>query len=400
MSHPGNAATSRDELRGSNLAAIFGLIHREGPIARNRLATTTGLSAATVTSLTADLIRTGLVYEAEEGVSIKAGRKPILLEVNYDHAHVVGVKLSAETITVALTNLHAEIKGSACISLVSHAPEAVAEVIADGVRKLAEDSDLSTGELAGLCLSLPGIVDSETGRVRHSPLPSWSEAPLAELVGTRLALPVMVENDVNALAVAEAWFGSGRDHLDFLVVTLGRGVGLGIVLNGSVYRGPHGGAGEFGHTVFSCSQDGHTETVEDRLSDDAILREARLRFGPATTPTSVPELVALAAEGNATAQDLLAVVGTALGVALSTLVNIFAPTLIVLSGESACAAPFLLPTARLSLRQHSFGDLGDTPDIVVEPLGDEAWARGAAGLAASRYLAKASILEVIHQHAR
>ncbi len=400
MPHPGNTATSRDELRRSNLAAIFGLIHREGPIARNQLARTTGLSAATVTSLTADLIRTGLVYEAEEGVSIKAGRKPILLEVNYDHAHVVGVKLSAETITVALTNLHAEIRASARISLENHAPASVAGVIADGVRRLAEEAGVPTNELVGLCLSLPGIVDNETGRVRHSPLPSWSEAPLADLVGKRLAMPVSVENDVNALAVAEAWFGSGRDHLDFLVVTLGRGVGLGIVLNGSVYRGPLGGAGEFGHSVLSFSVGGHTETVEDQLSDDAILREARLRFGPAEAPASIPELVALAAAENQTARDVLAVTGTTLGVALSTLVNILAPNLIVLSGESACAAPFLLPTARLSLRRHSFGDLADTLDIVVEPLGDEAWARGAAGLAASRYLSNASILEVIHQHTR
>ena len=225
MPRPGTGATSREDLRRKNLAAIFDAIHRVGPVSRTDLATTLGLSPATVSSITADLIRTGMVYEAEQGVSSRAGRKPILLDIDYDHDFVVGAKLSATTLTVAITNLRAEVRVARDAALADHAPEDVADVIARTVHAAARAAGLEEAALAGMCLSVPGIVDAATGRVRHSPLPAWCQAPLADLVHDRLAIPVMIENDVNALAVAEAWFGAGSDHADFLVVTLGRGVG-------------------------------------------------------------------------------------------------------------------------------------------------------------------------------
>ncbi len=398
MPRPGTGATSREDLRRKNLAAIFDAIHRVGPVSRTDLANTLGLSPATVSSITADLIRTGMVYEAEQGVSSRAGRKPILLDIDYDHDFVVGAKLSATTLTVAITNLRAEVRVARDAALADHAPEDVADVIARTVHAAARAAGLEEAALAGMCLSVPGIVDAATGRVRHSPLPAWCQAPLADLVHDRLAIPVMIENDVNALAVAEAWFGAGSDHADFLVVTLGRGVGLGIVLDGHVYRGPAGGAGEFGHTVLSLAEDGTVTTVEDLLSDEALLRRARGLLRETDAPAHMPALLALAHAGEGPARQILARAGTELGVALSTLVNIFAPTLLVLGGESVGAAPFLLPSARAALQRYAFGDLATTLEIVVEPWGDDAWARGAAGLAASRYLSETGARGVIRKH--
>ena len=203
------------------------------------------------------------------------GRRAILLEVDYGHALVAGVKVSNAAVTCAVTKLNAEVVTTAVQSLPHTEPETVAAVTLKTLSKLAEKA----GRFSAVGVILPGIVDHDQQTVRHSPLLGWAQLPFGQGLEARLGVQVTVENDVNALALAQAWFGYGQDHDSFLVVTLGRGVGLGIVLNGEIYRGPSGGAGEFGHVLVDPagpdSQHAKRGTLETYLSDDALLREAR-----------------------------------------------------------------------------------------------------------------------------
>lgn len=391
MTRLGATATTREDLRTRNLRAVLDAIHHHGPVSRSALRDRLGLSGASLTSLSGDLIEAGLVIEAEEGRSDRAGRKPILLAVDYGHAHVVGVKVAESVATLAVTNLRAEVLATARVELPDRTPAAIADTLAAGLDRLVVGLATPPGGLVGVGLSLPGIVDPDAGAVRHSPYDAWNGVPFADMLAARTGVPTLLENDVNAFAAAEAWFGAGRGHDDFLVVTLGRGVGLGIVIGGTVYRGPHGGAGEFGHAPFGCDADGELRTVEDVLSDAAIVRAARSHAAAGDDLGTAEAVIAAADAGDEAPRLALESAGTALGLALAALVNVFAPTLVVLGGEGVRAAHHLLAPARDALSEAAFGDLGQRVELVVDAWDDDAWARGAAGLAASRYLATVSV---------
>src|SRR5690625_171407 len=223
-----NPAGVRDLMRARNQREVFEEVHRLGQVSRAEIAANLHLSPATVTNITSDLIARGLLFEAREAEGGGVGRRAILLEVNYDHGEVAGAKLSNAGITCAVTNLNAEVKRTGFRELRSTEPAVVVEAVAG----LLEEMEV--GDLAALGISLPGTVDQDGNRVTYSPLLGWQDVPVAQLLEERLTVPVTVENDVNALAMGEAWFGYGRGHDSFLVVTLGRGVGLGIVLDGQI----------------------------------------------------------------------------------------------------------------------------------------------------------------------
>jgi N-acetylglucosamine repressor len=389
MSRTTTLALGREHIRSLNQSAVINAIHRHGRISRSDLAAELRLSPAAVTAITSAFISEGLVFEAEQGESTTVGRKPILLEINYSHAFAFGVKVSNAAVTTVLTNLKAEVINGRTYRLAQHDVSTVLQTITDATCELQERFAIPPTKLIGLGINLPGIVEHHSGRVRHSPLLGWYDVPFAELLGRRLGLPVLVENDVDALAAAEAWFGLGSQHDTFLVVTLGRGVGLGIVIDGRVYRGPHGGAGEFGHITVTPPPrlSPVPGPLERFLADEALLAQARARIPHFPSDAKPEDLTCLGHEGHAEALELFTDAGVTLGFALSYLVNIFAPTLIILSGEGVRNAPFLLPHARTALAAHSFGDLAEQLTITVDTWGDDAWARGAAGLVASRYFA-------------
>lgn len=380
------AALGREKIRPQNQGAILSAIHRRGHIARNVLAKELQLHAATVTSLTGSLIKAGLVFEEREGSSSTAGRKPILLAINYNYAHVIGVKVSNTLVTAVLTDLKSDVMATEITPIAQHDPDRVLQVVSDTVAKLKARVDT---KLVGLGVSLPGIVDYQSGTVRYSQLLGWKDIPFARMLEVQLDLPVLVENDVNALAAAEAWFGSGKQHDDFLVVTLGRGVGLGIVMNGAVYRSKRGGAGEFGHTVIDRagphSAQAQRGSVEAYLSDRALLDQAAAHIADFPVDATPDTLVAYARRGDPGALAVYANAGDILGLALSNLVNIFAPSLLILSGEGIRAADFFVPAMHTSLAAHAFGDLAEGLEVAVEDWGDDAWARGAASMAAGRF---------------
>lgn len=379
-------AGARDQMRARNQLEVFEEVHLRGPVSRVDIAAALNLSPATVTNITSDLIARGLLFEAREAEAVGVGRRAILLEVDYAAAEVAGVKLSNGGITCAITNLNAEVSRTGFRPLQEARPQAVVRAVKELL------GELNATRISSLGISLPGMVADDGSTVVYSPLLEWADVPFGRMLEDELGVPVAVENDVNALALAEAWFGYGRSHGSFLVVTLGRGVGLGIVLGGEVYRGPRGGAGEFGHIVLDPNgpEAAHARrgSVEAYLSDDALLRAAVERVAALPAGAGIEDLTDLALAGDDAAKELFHTAGTVLGRALSILVNIFAPSLIILSGEGMRAADLFVPATRSELESVSFGDLGRQVELIVHSWGDDAWARGAASLAASGHLVR------------
>ena len=372
-------SASRELMREINQALVLGIIRDQGPIARTEIAERARLSPATVSGITGELLERGLVYEHEVGTST-GGRRPILLALNPRAGFVLGAKLTETQIVAALTDLGPEIVEQRSVPLgPDHRPEAVAATLAGLVADLRAAHP--AGRILGLGLGMAGAIDRRAGTCRFSPFLGWRDVPLRDLLEARLGLPVAVENDVNTLALAEQWFGSGQGVNDFLVVTLGRGVGLGMVLDGRLYRGGRGAGGEFGHLTIDpagppcdCGKRGCLEAL---VADPALTRAAASALG---REIGLAEAAALARAGEPAARAVFVGAGQTLGLALAHLVNVFNPTLLIVGGEGVQTLDLLLDPLAAALAANCFDGFFADLRLVVEPWGDDAWARGAAGL--------------------
>jgi predicted NBD/HSP70 family sugar kinase len=375
---------NRELIRDINRSAVLNLIKTEESISRAEIARRSGLSPATVTGIVSQLIEEGLVYEKEEGDS-RGGRKPILLALNKKGGYVVGIKLMSDHAIGALTDLEATIITKQVGDFEGHSIEEVLDTLETLVGKLR--GKIESDQLLGVGIGLPGLVDADRGILKQSPFFQWFDVPLVEHLESRLGLPVYVDNDVNTLTLVEQLFGDWQDVENFILVTIGRGVGLGIVVNGNLYRGAKGGGGEFGHTVIdpngplcACGKRGCLETF---VADPALLRLAGEAVARGEIPGEVNEvedLFELAHKGNQTAKEIYTQAGQKLGWGIANLINVLSPEIVIISGEGARAGDLIFKPMREAIKVHVMPGLSDSFEIHVDPWEDDDWARGAASL--------------------
>ena len=377
---------NRDLIRAINRSHVLNTIKLYGPIGRAEIARRTSLSPATVTSITAKLISQGLILEKSAGDS-SGGRPPILLVINPKGAYVVGIKLTETHAICALTDLEAFILAKSSMSLSGHDPAQVVDELARMVTSFIREQRITKKQLLGVGVGLAGIIDAENGILRQSPIYGWSNVPLRDMLQSKLHIPVYIENDVNTLTVTERWFGPGQGLDHFLTVTVGRGVGLGIVANGQFYRGQTGGAGEFGHTTINpegplcdCGKRG---CLEAYVGDPGLVRlaqESAARGELSAKVQNVDDLLSLAHNGDSGAIQIFDKAGRILGIGVANLINLFNPKKIIISGEGTREGDFLFLPMKESIQKNTMPGLFDPNIVEIAPWGDDAWARGAAGL--------------------
>ena len=387
---PASSKASRDLIRDINQSLLLNLIQSSGPISRADLARRSKLSPATVSGIVNLLVVDGLVVEKAVGDS-QGGRPPIMLALNPDAGYVVGVKLTEDNVVTALTDLNAQVRHRLTMPLSGvDSPEIVADALSQAVSQLLRASGVSRARLRGVGVGMAGMIDAAGGVLRYSPIFGWRNIPIRQMLHKRLKVPVYLDNDVNTLTMAEKWFGAGRGVDDFLVVTIGRGIGMGIVVRGQFYRGSNGGGGEFGHTVMDpdgpvcgCGKHGCLEAF---ASDPALLRDAQQAIATGelkglTRRTLTIERLLEAAQGNnEIAKRIFADAGRRLGMSLANLINIFNPKLILISGEGVRNGDLMFAPMHEAIRCFAVPELLSDVEIRIEPLGDDAWARGAASL--------------------
>jgi predicted NBD/HSP70 family sugar kinase len=319
---------------------------------------------------------------------------------------VVGAKVMEDSLVAVVTDLDAEViaqrtsKGPHLYSEASGPHETTPLEVVDRVAALVDevvaDAGIDRADILGVGLGLAGIVDSNAGVCRYSPFLGWRDVNLVEPLTSMLGLNVYLENDVNSLTIAEQWFGHGRGHDHFVVVTVGRGIGVGLVLNGRFYGGHEGGVGELGHItvapggpVCECGRQGCLEVM---ASDQALIAAAQdaIDAGELVGPVdaedvTVEALVAAADGGDAVAQALLAESGRWLGVGLAVIVNLLNPELIIVAGEGVEAGDWRLDPMRVAMGDGRFDRLGANTRLVLESSGDVTWARGAACVVLSEF---------------
>jgi N-acetylglucosamine repressor len=380
---------NRDLVKAMNRNLILNMIRQYGPLSRTQLTEISRLSAGAVSQISNELCDENWVVSAGESAST-GGRRPEMLRLNPTAGCVVGLKLMEDRLVCALTDLEGQVLTYTEAAMVyDHSVQTVSQKLAEIVRQTIQSAAMPWEKVLGVGIGLAGIIEHEYGLVHHSPYFHWRDVPLADLVAAQIDLPVYLENDVNTLTLAEQLFGIGRDIENFVLVTVGRGIGMGMILNHQLYQGLRGGVGELGHiTVIpdgpacDCGKRGCLEAI---AADPAVLRYVQnaLQEGRSSTLTSeanFPEVIVAAEEGDSLAKEALAHSGAYLGLGISMIVNMLHPALIVISGEGVKAGEARLAPAFAALREHTFSGLLEGVEIITQEADDQTWARGAASL--------------------
>lgn len=374
-------------VRALNRRLILNHIRQSGPVSRARLAEITGLSPAAVTAVTAELIADQFLFERALGES-SGGRPPILLDLAVKAHYAVGLKLTESRLIAVLTDLSTQVIEQASLNLEHHDPAYIAD-LADGIsRELLERVQASRERLIGVGLGLAGVVDASSGVCLSSPYLGWRGVPIADLIRERLGASVWIDNDVNAFAAAERLFGHGKRAQNFVVVTVGRGIGSGLVLGGEVYRGRDGGAGEFGHTLSEpggrACECGNQGCLEAYASEPALVDRYNGRVTKKNAVRDIHGFLERAGRGDKVSLGLLEDAGCRVGRGLANLVNLLNPELIVIGGEGVRLGEAFFGPLRRTMHDHAFNGLAENLPIFIDAWGDDAWARGAAALAVQR----------------
>jgi N-acetylglucosamine repressor len=378
---PDSQRASRSLLRDLNVSLIIELVRRADSISRADLARQSLLSAPTVSTIVDKLLARGILIEVSTAPS-SGGRPPVLLSVDPKAGYVIGIKLRGDGLTTVVCDLAAQIVATQelHVPLVGD-PVAAIHAVEIEVKRALRNAKVPRSKVLGVGIGLSGIIETSSGTCNFSHLLQWRDVELAEPLRRRLDMPVWVDNDVNTLAVAEKWAGDAHDARDFVTLTVGRGIGLGIVIDRSLYRGANGATGEFGHMIVepggSKCECGRFGCLEAMVGEDALRRRVGERHG---RQLSRDELIALVVAGDDATLEVIESAGRKLGLAVANMITLLNPEMLIICGEGTELGSHFLDPIVTAVREQTFADLGRWLEIKVQRWGDEAWAVGAATL--------------------
>lgn len=374
-------------IRSANAVSVLRTLYAHGDLSRTRLAGLTKMSPATITRITAELTAKGLIAEVGREAS-QGGRKAILLHLNDRRICAGGLQILRDRVDLALADLRGEILVKRSFRPYSLEPPEMVREIAREFHLLLADSGTPGENVLGVGAAVTGIVDSAQGMLLRSTALGWRMVPVAGLLEEALGFPATVENDANAAALAEVWFGRGKDVSSLLFITTDRGVGMGIIQEGRLLGGARGMAGEIGHIPLSpdghpcrCGQRGCLETY---LFLPDVLRRYRELGGEETGDGGI--LFARARAGEPAATQVVEASARALGTVASFAAGLLDPDLIVIGGLWGRLAPDFLVQAGLYCREAlAGGGLPSSAPLVGSGLGEDVDLRGAIGLVVNRW---------------
>jgi len=369
-------------------------IRLAGHIPRIELADRTEISRATVTTITAEFLKNGLIEEvARTESNARRGRPRVDLRIRGAAHLVVGVKVSSRTMSLVMQDFEGTQLAALKTGLAStvFSPADLAAEIRNAVGELADSAGYNASDVSGVGVGISGIVQATSGFVYWSPSLNARNVEFGTQLSDTLGTPAFIDNDANLVAMAEKTIGLGRAHTDFIVVTIESGVGMGLVIGGELYRGTRGCGAEFGHTkvhldgaLCRCGQRG---CLEAYVGDYALLREAMTMPGAdpgADASASIEALLNAARGGDVTAHSIVKRAGRMFAMGLANLVNIFDPQLIILAGEQMQFDHLYAENVIAEMRKSIVQIDKPPPEVVIHEWGDQMWAHGAAAYALDR----------------
>ncbi|MEU2604325.1 ROK family transcriptional regulator [Streptomyces albus] len=371
---------SQSSLHRANLERVVRAVRMAGSLTQAEIARTTGLSAATVSNIVRELKDAGTV---EVTPTSSGGRRARAVSLSADAGIVVGVDFGHSHLRVAVGNLaHTVLAEEAEPIDVDASADQGLDRAEHLVRHLVEKSGISPSKIIGVGLGVPGPIDMETGVLGSTAiLPGWvGTNPRDELAG-RLGVPVYVDNDANLGALGEQVWGAGHGARDLAYIKVASGVGAGLVINGQIYRGPGGTAGEIGHITLDESgpvcRCGNRGCLETFTAARYVLPLLHSSHGTDLTMTRV---VQLAAEGDPGCRRVLADIGRHIGSGVASLCNLLNPSRVVLGGDLADAGDLVLDPVRDSVARYAIPSAARRLTVLPGELDTRAEVLGALAL--------------------
>jgi N-acetylglucosamine repressor len=359
------------------------------------------LSTPKIISLLNELKAEGLIEELGPGSS-SGGRRPNLYGNRDDAFYIIGISINIYKTSVSIFNAkNQKISDNNTLSLtISHGPSII-DPIVEFTLKIIEEKQIPRDKILGVGIEMPGMVDSETGINKTYMI---SDKPVAQVFSEKFGMKVLIENDAKTRAFAELRFGLARHRSNVLVMHIDWGIGLGIIVNGKLYKGRDGFAGEFGHLpmvdngiLCKCGKQGCLETIASGTAIARMVREG-LKAGRSSflgqlvdedlDKIEIQKVVQAALMGDQYSISILANVGHWLGKGFAYLIQIFNPELIILGGRMSEASQFILPPIQQSIQIFCNPELGSEIDIKVSELGSQAGILGIAALLLEHVLDK------------
>ena len=384
-------------VRKLNNNIIIEILRKEAPVSRANLSAMTGLNRSTVSSIIDELIDGSWVRETSFQTD-KIGRPGLLLEINPQGGFVIGVEIGVDFLLCLVINFSAEVIWKKHIET---NPEDGQVVILQQAFELAgeaiEFSKKEYGRCLGIGIAIPALVDVQNGIVKLAPNLKWENVPLRLIWNQQFHYPVFVENDGNAAALGEHYFGAARGINNLIYIAAGYGLGSGIMVDGKVLRGNKGYASEVGHMTYdpdgalcSCGKRGCYETVIGPRAVIESVRKLIREKGPDKTSIKISDngrntinydaVVNAAMENDPIAIDALKDVGSKLGLVVSHLVNIFDPKIVILGGALNYAKDFIQPAVSKVVKENALQLCQEDLEITNSYLGQESSVMGAIGL--------------------
>ena len=396
-------ATTVRAMREANRSLILNYLREHGPLARVSISRRTGLSRTTVSSIVDALIKEGLVREGStQNAARSGGRRAILVHFNESAGTVLGVDMGRSHLIIVATNLAAEVVARHSGGFdATQGPEVCLPLLVAELNRFVERQHLTWDSIVGIGLGIPGPMDARVRMLISPPrMPGWHGVDVQRILRRELHVPIYLGNDANMGALGESRFGAGRGIEDFAYVKLGTGIGCGMVIDGQVYRGSRGTAGELGHVTIEengprcdCGNRGCLEAVaaassivRDAVSGTSINRK-RARDGLPPVEgvlarrepdgVDVAEVVQAALAGDLASQAAIERAGELVGIALASLVNLFNPSVIVVDGSVSRAGDLLLVPIRRAIATRSLSAASSDIRMITAELGENAIALGA-----------------------
>jgi len=378
-------------IRDINKQIVLNYVRARSPISRAEIARETSLQRSTVSAIVDDLQLEGLIEEIGTGDST-GGRKPTMLQLKTGTPVAIGVDVTPRITTVALADLAGNILTKTDFPTSPNIKEMNRQILARVSRyaNKYKGNDLEVG------ISVPGVADQSTGSVLYVPYFQWSDWDIGSQIEQKTGLSVTVDNDANAVALAELWFGTDeiRTTRNLIEVMIAEGIGTGLIIDGQIYRGQNGAAGEFGHMFVgdnapvTCSC-GRRDCWEAHASEKAVISQYFTNVNARTGVNGIDEFIARAEKGDERAKRILKNTATYIGIGISNLIIGFSPQAVVVSG-SIVKVWDLIKDEIFELAQRSIRHELSATAIMPSALGDHPTILGSISLVLARKFASAN----------
>ncbi|SDM68240.1 ROK family protein [Sediminibacillus halophilus] len=384
---------SKELIKEINRFKVLNIIRHQQPVSRAEISRQCELGVSTLSYIMDELKAQNLIYEVGEASST-GGRKAKLLKFNENHGYIVSIKIEEVQILIALTDMEGGILLKTYVPFEKHTtPEKIVSLIEREVKMIFSERNKDLSSLLGIGVLSSGLVNRHEGEIIRASMLGWENVPITEMIKERFpTVPVFVDNNINGYTLAELEKGEGQKDNNFLVVSIGAGLGLSIVIDRKIYYGAVGSAGEFGHTNLvmggyscHCGQEGCLEMYasefyfenryKEKSKEDSAYEEEDHHFSA---------VAKAAAEDDVFAQSLMKEMGTHLGYGLRNLINTLNPEKIIIVGEGVKYKHLFEKEVLAIANDNFFEKVSIDTDIVFSQLKDDSWFTGGALLAISQ----------------